>query len=110
MPQRALNILMLSATARKDLPLSCQLQPNSQRKKWRGNDKQKILEKNDVIPMWRRKVTMPPRDMVNLQNDITWQDSDNGAFLTVEQCPSPGNGECSSLDVKHHQVRDSVAL
>ena len=29
--------------------------------------------------MWRREVTMPPRDMVHSQNDIKWQDSDNGA-------------------------------
>ena len=27
---------------------------------------------------------MPPRDMVHLHNDITWQGSDNGAFLTIK--------------------------
>ena len=31
--------------------------------------------------MWRREVTKPPRGMVHLQNDITRQDSDNGASL-----------------------------
>ena len=46
--------------------------------------------------MWRREVTMPPRDMVHSQDDITWQDSDNGAswqWLTVAFPFSGGGGE-----------------
>ena len=38
-----------------------------------------MKNKNDVIPIWRREVTMPPRDFVHSQNDITWQHGHNCA-------------------------------
>ena len=28
-------------------------------------------------------MVVPPHDMVHLQNDITWQGSDSGSFLTI---------------------------
>ena len=64
---------MLSATARKKekkkkhLPLSRQFQQNNSQQK----TDEEIKNKNDVLPMWRREVIMPPCDMVHSQNDIT---------------------------------------
>ena len=51
---------MLSATARK-------------------NPATQLPAQTKQTAMWRREVTMPVRDMFHSLNDITWQDSDNGA-------------------------------
>ena len=71
--QLALNISMLSATARK-LCLSA-----ASPSKTTAN-KRMTKNKNAILPMWHCEVMMPPCEMVHSQNDITWQDSDIGAF------------------------------
>ena len=59
--------------------------------------------------MTPREVTMPPRDMAHSQNDVTCQDSDNGAFLTATHCPMVTSKSVPSHDSAWYLPRVSKA-